>query len=54
MVAEHDGALLGFYRLAGHAPVEELGDLFLDPVAIGSLAGRELPRFELVVPPVSR
>jgi hypothetical protein len=35
VVAEHGDALLGFYRLAGEAPVAELADLFVDPTAIG-------------------
>jgi len=100
VVAEDGAALLGFYRLAGEAPVAELADLFVDPdaighglgatlfadavtcaralgisrlvidadpnaegfyarmgarrvgkVASGSIAGRELPRLELVVEP---
>jgi len=92
VVAEHGEALLGFYRLTGEAPVAELADLFVDPMAIGrgvgatlladavdpnaagfyvrmgafyvrmgarrmgsvasgSVVGRELPRFGLVVDP---
>jgi GNAT superfamily N-acetyltransferase len=35
VVAERDGELLGFYRLAGDPPVAELADLFVDPEAIG-------------------
>ena len=102
VVAERGDALLGFYRLAGEAPIAELADLFVDPnaighgvgatlladavnraralgishlvidadpnaegfyarmgarrvgtVASGSIAGRELPRLELVVEPVT-
>ncbi len=30
VVAERADALLGFYRLAGEAPVPELADLFVD------------------------
>ncbi len=100
VVAARGGALLGYYRLAGEAPVAELADLFVDLMAIGrgvgatlladavdraralgvsrlvidadphavgfyvrmgarrvgsvasgSVAGRELPRFELVMDP---
>jgi GNAT superfamily N-acetyltransferase len=42
VVAEGGTALLGFYRLAGEAPVAELADLFVDPDAIGSGVGAAL------------
>jgi GNAT superfamily N-acetyltransferase len=42
VVAESGGALLGFYRLAGEAPVAELADLFVDPTAIGQGVGATL------------
>ena len=42
VVAERADALLGFYRLAGEAPVAELADLFVDPTAIGRGVGATL------------
>ena len=42
VVAARGGALLGFYRLAGEAPVAELADLFVDPMAIGRGVGATL------------
>jgi GNAT superfamily N-acetyltransferase len=42
VVAEGGAALLGFYRLAGAAPVAELADLFVDPSAIGRGLGATL------------
>jgi GNAT superfamily N-acetyltransferase len=42
VVAERDAVLLGFYRLAGEAPVAELADLFVDPTAIGQGVGATL------------
>jgi GNAT superfamily N-acetyltransferase len=42
VVAEGGTALLGFYRLAGEAPVAELADLFVDPDAIGRGVGAAL------------
>jgi GNAT superfamily N-acetyltransferase len=42
VVAERDAVLLGFYRLAGEAPVAELADLFVDPTAIGHGVGAAL------------
>jgi GNAT superfamily N-acetyltransferase len=42
VVAAAGTALLGFYRLAGEAPVGELADLFVDPDAIGSGVGATL------------
>jgi GNAT superfamily N-acetyltransferase len=42
VVAERGDALLGFYRLAGEAPVAELADLFVDPTVIGRGVGATL------------
>jgi GNAT superfamily N-acetyltransferase len=42
VVAERGGALLGFSRLAGEAPVAELVDLFVEPTAIGQGVGAAL------------
>ena len=42
VVAERDGRLLGFHRLAGEPPVAELADLFVDPDAIGQGVGAAL------------
>ncbi len=42
VVAERGDALLGFYRLAGEAPVAELADLFVDPTVIGRGIGATL------------
>jgi GNAT superfamily N-acetyltransferase len=42
VLAEGGTALLGFYRLAGEAPVAELADLFVDPDAIGRGVGAAL------------
>jgi GNAT superfamily N-acetyltransferase len=42
VLAERGDALLGFYRLAGEAPVAELADLFVDPTAIGRGVGATL------------
>jgi len=42
VVAERDGRLLGFHRLAGEPPVAELADLFVDPDAIGQGIGAAL------------
>jgi len=42
VVAGRGDALLGFYRLAGEAPVAELADLFVDPTAIGRGVGATL------------
>ncbi|GLY64651.1 GNAT family N-acetyltransferase [Amycolatopsis taiwanensis] len=42
VVAERDGALLGYYQLGGEPPDGELMDLFVDPAAIGTGLGRVL------------
>ncbi|SDY97787.1 Acetyltransferase (GNAT) domain-containing protein [Amycolatopsis xylanica] len=42
VVADRDGALLGFYRIDGKPPSGELADLFLDPASIGTGLGRRL------------
>jgi GNAT superfamily N-acetyltransferase len=42
VVAQHGDTLLGFYRLAGQAPVAELAALFVDPAAIGRGVGAML------------
>ena len=42
VVAERDGVLLGFYRVAGDPPIAELADLFVDPDAIGRGVGATL------------
>jgi GNAT superfamily N-acetyltransferase len=42
VVAARGDVLLGFYRLAGAAPVAELADLFVDPMAIGRGVGATL------------
>jgi GNAT superfamily N-acetyltransferase len=44
VVAERDGVLLGYARVAGDAPVGELAGLFVDPDAIGSGVGGLLLR----------
>jgi GNAT superfamily N-acetyltransferase len=44
VVAERDGVLLGYARVAGAAPVGELAGLFVDPGAIGSGVGGVLLR----------
>ena len=46
-VAERDGALIGYYKLAGQPPVGELADLFIDPSAIGAGVGSRLLRHAL-------
>ena len=43
-VAERDGMMLGYYKLAGDPPVGELADLFVDPPAIGTGVGTLLLR----------
>ncbi|MGB9281814.1 MAG: GNAT family N-acetyltransferase [Pseudonocardiaceae bacterium] len=42
VVAEQDGALLGYYQLGGEPPDGELMDLFLEPAVIGTGLGRVL------------
>lgn len=42
LVAERDGALLGYVRVTGDPPVGELSALFVDPSAIGTGVGRRL------------
>ncbi|TQM13647.1 GNAT family N-acetyltransferase [Pseudonocardia kunmingensis] len=42
VVAERDGALLGYYQLTGRPPHGDLADLFLEPEAIGTGLGRTL------------
>jgi GNAT superfamily N-acetyltransferase len=42
VVAERGDGLVGFYRLAGEAPVADLADLFVDPMAIGRRIGATL------------
>jgi GNAT superfamily N-acetyltransferase len=42
MVAEVAGRLLGFYTLDGTPPVGELGNLWVDPAAMGTGIGRLL------------
>jgi GNAT superfamily N-acetyltransferase len=44
VVAEQDGVLLGYARVAGEPPVGELAGLFVDPAAIGSGVGGLLLR----------
>jgi GNAT superfamily N-acetyltransferase len=44
VVAEQDGVLLGYARVAGEPPVGELAGLFVDPVAIGRGVGGLLLR----------
>lgn len=42
VVAERGGVLLGYYRLAGVAPLGELAELWVDPPGIGRGVGRLL------------
>jgi GNAT superfamily N-acetyltransferase len=44
VVAEQDGVLLGYARVAGEPPVGELAGLFVDPAAIGRGVGGVLLR----------
>lgn len=44
VVAEQDGVLLGYARVAGEPPVGELAGLFVDPAAIGRGVGGLLLR----------
>jgi GNAT superfamily N-acetyltransferase len=44
VVAELDGVLLGYARIAGEPPVGELAGLFVDPAAIGRGVGGLLLR----------
>lgn len=44
VVAEEDGVLLGYARIAGEPPVGELDGLFVDPPAIGRGVGALLLR----------
>lgn len=44
VVAEADGTLLGYSRIAGRPPVGELAGLFVDPAAIGQGLGGRLLR----------
>ena len=44
VVAEQDGVLLGYARVAGEPPVGELAGLFVDPAAIGHGVGGLLLR----------
>jgi GNAT superfamily N-acetyltransferase len=44
VVAEQDGVLLGYARVAGEPPVGELAGLFVDPAAIGRGVGGSLLR----------
>jgi GNAT superfamily N-acetyltransferase len=44
VVAEEDGTLLGYARVAGEAPVGELAGLFVDPAAMGRGVGGLLLR----------
>lgn len=44
VVAEEDGVLLGYARIAGGPPVAELAGLFVDPPAIGRGVGALLLR----------
>lgn len=43
-VAEREGRIQGFFRVAGTAPAGELDALFVDPPAIGAGVGAELLR----------
>jgi GNAT superfamily N-acetyltransferase len=47
VVAEEDGVLLGYARIAGGPPVAELAGLFVDPPAIGRGVGSLLLRHAL-------
>jgi GNAT superfamily N-acetyltransferase len=49
VVAESAGQVLGFYSLDGQPPQAELGNLWLDPVAIGTGLGRRLWQHALEV-----
>ncbi|MGW1102437.1 GNAT family N-acetyltransferase [Streptomyces sp. NPDC002540] len=41
VVAERDGAMVGYYQITGEPPHGELADLFLEPEVIGTgLGGR--------------
>ncbi len=42
VVADQDGALLGYYRLGGEPPDGELMDMFVEPAVIGTGLGRVL------------
>jgi N-acetylglutamate synthase-like GNAT family acetyltransferase len=41
-VAEQDGVVVGFARLAGEAPTGELAELFIEPAAVRRGVGRQL------------
>jgi GNAT superfamily N-acetyltransferase len=49
VVAESAGRVSGFYSLDGQPPVGELGNLWLEPVAIGTGLGRRLWQHALEV-----
>jgi GNAT superfamily N-acetyltransferase len=49
IVAEDDGVLLGYARIAGDPPVGELAGLFVDPPAIGRGVGGALLEHALAV-----
>jgi GNAT superfamily N-acetyltransferase len=49
VVAEDDGVLLGYARIAGGPPVAELAGLFVDPPAIGRGVGGALLEHALAV-----
>ncbi|HVQ93627.1 MAG TPA: GNAT family N-acetyltransferase [Mycobacteriales bacterium] len=49
VLAESAGRVLGFYSLDGRPPQGELGNLWLDPVAIGTGLGRRLWQHALEV-----
>lgn len=42
VVAESAGTLIGFYSLDGQPPAGELGNMWLEPTAIGTGLGRQL------------
>ena len=42
VVADRDGALVGYYQLGGKPPHGELMDMFVDPTVIGTGLGRML------------
>lgn len=47
IVAEENGKLIGFYRLAGTPPKGKLDDLFIDPIYMGKGLGSALYRAAL-------
>ena len=42
VVAESAGTVIGFYSLDGHPPEGELGNMWLEPTAIGTGLGKQL------------